>query len=554
MCRFRDKMIERQKSNQRIKEEKMKKRFSVNLHFIAILCLAVAINLTVLTPGFADTKLRVMSSGDLKILDPIFTTNSVTISHGYLIYDTLFAMNSKWEPKPQMVDTYTISPDGLKYTFTLRKGMKWHDGTPVTAKDAVASLNRWCRKGVDARAMKERLASIVPKDEITFELNFKEKFGPVLMTLANPVIPGFIMREKDALTSHTEQIKETIGSGPFVFAKDEWIPGSKIVYKKFSGYVPRNEPASGYAGGKVAKVDRVEVLVIPDSNTAAQALVAGEIDIIEKVPYDLQSMLKKAGGVELQITNQLGFLGHLRFNTLHPPFNNAKARQALLMAVDQNEFMTAAVGDYPEYKKVCWAIFGCGSAFETEIGAEPYINGNMETARRLMKEAGYDGRKIVILDPTIWPQAHAQSIMTAQALRKIGAKVDLQAMDWNTLTQRRLKKDAPGSGSPGWDLFFTTWPTITMSSPITNVPLDCSCNKAWYGWPCDEKMQQLRDDYFKATTFEEQKKVTEALQKRFYEFVPYINTGQVVEVNAWRSNIKNVIPFMQMVFWNIEKH
>ncbi len=525
------------------------------LRFTALLTMFVFCGLAALgaSPANAGKTIKFRLAGDLKILDPIITTSAYTIGHGYLVYDTLFAMNSKFEPQPQMVDTWSVSDDGLRYTFTLRKGMKWHDGTAVTARDAVASLKRWGQKGSDAKAMMGQVQSIEAKNDLTFEMVFKEKFGPVLLTLANPVIPGFIMREKDAMTSPNEPVKEIIGSGPFIFAKDEWMPGRKIVYHKFKEYVPRKEPADGYAGGKIAKVDTVETVIIPDTNTAVQALIAGEIDVMESVPTDLVPLLKASGSVEVRVTNPLGFLGHLRINSVNPPFNNPKARQALLMSIDQDAFNTAVVGNHPEYKKTCWAVFGCDSLFETEVGAEPFINGSTEKAKQLMKEAGYDGRKIVILDPTDWDQGHAYALLAGQALRGIGVQVDVQAMDWSTLSERRSSKKLPGPGSPGWDIFPTSWPTITMSNPITNQPLETSCDKAWYGWPCDKEIERLRGEFVKSATIEEQKEVTRALQKRFYEIVPYVNAGQYVEANAWRSELKGMIPFMQPVYWNVDK-
>ena len=504
----------------------------------------------------AESTVRYVITGDLKILDPIYTTSAITIGHGYLVYDTLFAMDGNFEPKPQMVESWEVSADGMKYSFTLREGLKWHDGTSVTARDVVASLERWSQKGTDAKLMMNRAESLVAKDDRTFELTFKEKFGPVLLTLANPVIPGFIMREQDAKTPPDQQVAEVVGSGPYVFAKDEWVPGSKIVYTRFADYVPRNEPANGYAGGKVPKIERVEWLVIPDANTAVQALIAGEVDIMEWVPTDLVPLLRDSGDVEVKVTNPLGVLGHLRLNTLHPPFNTPEGRQALLMLVDQDAYNTAAVGTDPALKKTCYAIFGCGSLFETEVGAEPFMNASEDKARALLEKAGYDGRPIIILDPTDWDEGHSYALLTGQALRKAGAKVEVQAMDWSTLSQRRTSKEMPGEGSPGWDIFPTNWPTITMSNPITNTPLVAACaddEATWYGWPCDQKIEALRAEFVASETTEDQKRIASELQKRFYEYVPYVNTGQYLTINAWRKELKGVVPFMQIVFWNMSK-
>ena len=508
-----------------------------------------------LAPGaFAQTTMKLVPQADLKLMDPIATTAAISQNHGLMIYDTLFALDSKMQPKPQMVDKYTTSPDGLKWTFTLRSGLKWHDGTPVTAKDVVASLNRWGKHtSRGGYPMFQRTASLVAKDDMTVEWNFKEKFGPVLQMLSDPSLPVFIMREKDAMTDPFQQITETTGSGPFMFVKEEWVPGSKVVYKKNPNYVPRSEPSDGFAGGKVAKLDRVEWIYIPDTNTAVQALLAGEVDAIEQPPYDLLPALKKDKNITVRVLDPLGKMGHIRPNHLHPPFNNLKARQALQLLIDQKEFLAAMVGN-PEYEKVCYAIFMCGSPLASDKYGEEFRKANVEKAKQLFKEAGYKGEKLVIMQPTDQQLIGTISLVIAQKLTEAGINVDLQATDWSTVISRRTKQDAPGAGSPGWNIFTTWWTGIPMSNPITNAPLSTTCDKKnWFGWPCDEEMEKLRTAYVAAGSVAEQKAAAEALQKRYYEFLPYINTGQFLAPVAYRNTLKGVPDALLLVAWNIEK-
>jgi peptide/nickel transport system substrate-binding protein len=501
----------------------------------------------------AESVLRLIPQADLKNLDPIWTTAAITQNHGFMIYDTLFGLDGKMQPKPQMVDTWTTSPDGMKWSFTLRKGMKWHDGTPVTAKDVVASLNRWSKRAVDGEAIMSRAESLVAKDDLTFELTFKEAFGPVLQVLANPALPPFIMREKDAQTDPFEQVKEQIGSGPFVFAKDEWEPGHKVVYRKFKDYLPRSEPADGFAGGKVVKVDKVEWIYIPDSAVATQALLSGEMDAFEQPTYDLLPLLKKDKNITVKVLDPLGKMGHIRPNFLYPPFNNVKAREALTLLVDQKQFLAAMVGN-PDYEKECYAIFMCGSPLATDVGAAPYEKANIEKAKQLFKEAGYNGEPVVVMNPSDQPVISTIALVIADQLHKAGVNVDVQTMDWSTETSRRAKKDKPGQGSPGWNIFTTWWTGIPMSNPITSFPLVTSCDqKNWFGWPCDEAIEKLRKDFIAAPTPEAQKKVAEAIQKRFYEFFPYVNTGQFTAPVAWRNTLVGVPNALLFVAWNIEK-
>ena len=276
---------------------------------LAAMCLAlVTTGLVAGAPSAsAETVLRVVMHSDLKIIDPIWTTAYIVRNHGYLVYDTLFAMDAKGEIRPQMVDKYDVSADRLTYTMTLRDGLLWHDGKPVTAEDCVASIRRWAAKdsmGQKRMTFVKELQVVNPK---TFKILLTEPTGLVLGALGKPSsnVP-FMMPKRVAETDPNTQISDTTGSGPFIFKKDEWKPGDKAVYMKFGKYKPRQEPRSGLAGGKVVKVDRVEWKAIPDHQTAMNALLAGEIDMIESLPHDLQPVLRKDANVKLVAINPLG--------------------------------------------------------------------------------------------------------------------------------------------------------------------------------------------------------------------------------------------------------
>jgi peptide/nickel transport system substrate-binding protein len=195
--------------------------------------------------------LRFIAEADLKVLDPIWNTAYITRNHGYLVYDTLFGTDENSQIKPQMVDQTTVSPDGMKYTFTLRDGLKWHDGQPVVSEDCVESLKRWGKKDRFGQLLMAHTGKIAPIDKKTFTLELAERFGPVLDALGKPSsnVP-FMMPARIATTSPEEQIKEVVGSGPFKLARDEWRPGVEVVYLRNADYVPREEAPSGSTGGK----------------------------------------------------------------------------------------------------------------------------------------------------------------------------------------------------------------------------------------------------------------------------------------------------------------
>ena len=244
--------------------------------------IAAAAGLAMLAaPALGQTTLRLVAHSDLKILDPIWTTAYITRNHGYMIYDTLFAMDAKLEIQPQMVDNYEVTADKLTWTFTLRDGLKWHDGTAGHRRGLrrlAQALGRARRAGPAADELRRRdEGRSTPRPS---RIVLKEPFGLVLEALGKPVVDvPFIMPKRVAETDPNKQIDDYTGSGPFIFKKDEWKPGEKVVYVKNPDYKPRAEPPSRLAGGKVAKVDRVEWIAIPDPQTAVNALLAGEIDM-----------------------------------------------------------------------------------------------------------------------------------------------------------------------------------------------------------------------------------------------------------------------------------
>jgi len=518
---------------------------------VAVPILLLLAGLALTAPARAESTLRIVPHADLKNIDPVWTTAYITRNHGYMIYDTLFAMDERLKPQPQMVESWNVSADKLTYTFKLRPGLKWHDGAPVRAQDCVASIRRWgARDGLGQKLM-EFTKALDAVDARTFRLTLKEPYGLVIQSLGkiSSNVP-FMMPERVANTDPFTQIKENIGSGPFKFVDKEWVPGNKVVYVKNKDYVPRDEPPSFASGGKRVYVDRVEWLYIPDAQTAQAALSAGEVDYYEVPPVDLLPLMERDDRLTVKVVDPLGVQGWLRPNHLHPPFNNVKARQALLWMVKQEDYLRAIIGD-PRFWKACAAYFVCGTEFATDVGAEALKAQDLEKARQLMKESGYKGEPIVLMDPTDIPMLHGASLVTAQMLRKIGVNVQVQAMDWSTLTSRRAEKKPPAEG--GWNLFHTWWTGADVVSPVANIGVASNCDKAWFGWPCNEGIEKLRDRIARAAELPQQQALTAELQKAAYDFVPYVSIGQWQLPAAYRNSLSGVIVSPVPFFWNIKK-
>ncbi|HEX5814549.1 MAG TPA: ABC transporter substrate-binding protein [Methylomirabilota bacterium] len=492
--------------------------------------------------------LRFVPHADLKIVDPIWTTAYITRNHGYMIFDTLFALDADLKLRPQMVDKWTVSRDAMKYSFTLRDGLKFHDGQPVTAEDCVASIKRWGARDAVGRLMMAAVGKMAPVDRKTFTIDLEQPFGLVLDALGKPsASPSFIMPARLAATDPNEQIKEVVGSGPFKFAKDEWQPGNRVVYLRNADYVPRTEAPSGAAGAKRPLVDRVEWRYIPDAATAGAALEAGEVDYWENVPLDFAPRLEKNPDLRVFVTDPRGSQGILRPNHLHPPFNNKAARQALLYAVDQQKYLQAVIGN-AKYFRTCPSLFMCGGLpYETAVGAP---KPDLARAKALLKESGYDGRPIVVLDPADSPYAHGPALVTAQLLRSLGANADLQAMDWSTMVSRRAKKEPPAQG--GWNIFHTWSTSFDTMTPAVSSVLGGAGDKAWFGWPTSEPIEKLRAQFTREADPAKRKALADEVQKIAYDEVLYVPWGQFVIPGAFRKNVRGVLEFGATLLWNIQ--
>ncbi len=501
-------------------------------------------------PALAQTTLRAVMHSDLKILDPIWTTAYIVRNHGYMIYDVLLAQDEKGEIKPQMVEKYEALADGKGYTFTLRDGLLWHDGQPVTSEDCIASIKRWAAKDSLGQKMMTFVDSIAVVDAKTFTIKLKEPTGLVLLGLSKPSsnVP-FMMPKRVAETDPNKQIEDFTGSGPFVFLKDEWKPGDKTVYAKFDKYKPRSEPVSGMAGGKVVKVDRVEWRAISDAQQAVNALSKGEIDFVEQPSHDLLGTLKKDSNISVIISPPLKGQYVFRPNHIHKPFDNPKIRQALWYAFNQEDFLMATIGD-ADYIKECKALFICGTPFASTKGMDGLLTSNAKKAQELLKEAGYDGTPVVLIHSTDLKVLTNLAPVAKSLMEKAGFKVDMQSMDWQSVVARRAKKDPPNAG--GWNAFLTAWVAADVMNPVSTAYLNSSCDKALFGWPCDAELEKLRDDFARETDPAKQKAIAEAVQLRAIETTPEIPVGEYVQPVAMRKNVKGFIIAPVPVFWNIE--
>ncbi len=515
---------------------------------------AVALGLIFSSVNAQDKVLRVVPHSNLAILDPIWTTAYMSRNHGYMIYDTLFGTDEKNQIKPQMVEEWSSSPDRRLWTFKLRKGLEFHDGKPVTGEDVIASLARWGKRdsmGVALFTFVDRMDSPSPD---SFRIFLREACGFLLEALGKPSsnVP-FIMPKRVAETDAFKQLEDYTGSGPYIFKRDEFKPGDKAVYLKNPKYLPRKEPASGTAGGKQVHVDRVEWnLALRDVQAQANALVKGEVDVIEAIAFDQYATLSKEQGVKV-IKPAVGQQYMCRFNHLHPPFDKAAVRRAALASFDQRPFLQAQVG-VKELYNTCASIFTCGTPYASDAGSEIQSKSSMRKAQELLKASGYNGVPVVLMKPTDLDAIGKLPDVAAQLMRQAGFKVDLQAMDWQTLVSRRAKKDPPSAG--GWNMFCTAWVAPDIWSPINNAALDARGEKSgWFGWPEDAKLQELRAQFMRETDAAKKKKLAEAIQAEAFQDATHAPLGEYQAPVAMRANISGLnTSGLAHIYWNVKKN
>ncbi len=497
--------------------------------------------------------LRFVPQANLTILDPIQTTAGVTLDHGYALFDTLYGTGLDFQPTPQMADGHEMSADGLTWLIRLRPGLRFHDGEPVLARDCAASLARWSKRDTFGQTLGAAVDAWEEADDRTVRIRLKRPFPRLLQALAfiGP-IPAFIMPERLARTDPYKAVTEMVGSGPFRFVADEFVSGSRVVYARFDGYVPRQEPAVLNAGGKIAHFDRIEWQVIPDSATAASALQSGEVDWWEFADADLVSMLAKKRSVTVAPYDPLGFMAFLRFNSHVPPFNSPALKRAVLAAVDQAQYMPLVTGGDDTAWHTAFSMFPTGLPFVREIGATTMgTPKDMDKLRRAVSESGYAGETVVILSPSDLPSISPYGEVTADLLRQLGMKVDLQVMDWGSVVQRRISRESVEKG--GWSIFHTTWKSASIANPALNTNVRGQGEKGWFGWFDSPEIEAQTAQWLDATNDAEQQRIFNLIQQTAFKQVPVVPLGQFVQKTAYRADIQGILPGPSAFLWNVRR-
>ncbi|HEY0202568.1 MAG TPA: ABC transporter substrate-binding protein [Acetobacteraceae bacterium] len=484
------------------------------------------------------TTLRFVPYADLALLDPAVSA-FVTRNHVLMVFDTLFGVDEAGTAQPQMLAGYTTEPDGLTWTLTLRDGLRFHDGSPVLARDAVASIRRWWVSDAFGQALAAATDDLSAPDDRTIRFRLRRRFHLLPDALAHPTnTMCAIMPERLAATPASSRLNEMVGSGPFRYLSAERVPGARNVYARFDGYAPREGTPSFTAGPRIVHFDRVEWLTTPDPATQVAALRAGEVDWVEQPLMDLVPSLKASRALRVEVVETRGLIGFLRFNQLFPPFDNPAIRRAVLRAVNQREFMEAVVGDNAPFDNHC-GLFTTGTPLANDAGMEALSGAHATDAlRRELEAAGYKGERIIYLEPTDVPRINAIAEVGANMLRHLGMNVDVIATDWGTTVQRSVSRKPPDQG--GWHMFAAFSGGWDMSSPGCHQLMRGNGENAYNGWPTLPKLEALRDEWLQAEDKTAQLALARRMQEQAMQDVPYLPLGSYYQPVAYKADLTGV--------------
>lgn len=493
--------------------------------------------------------MRFVPQANLTALDPIWTTATVTGNHGYYVFDTLYSTDAAGVPKPQMAEGHEILEGGREWRIRLRPGLRFHDGEPVRAADGIASLKRWATRDPFGQLLAAVVEEWRAADDRTLAIRLKRPFPLLLAAIGKAENAAFIMPERLAATEATRAVTEMVGSGPYRFVASEFVTGSRVVYEKFDGYVPRQEAPDFATGAKIAHFPRIEWIVMPDPATAAAALVRGEIDWWERPLADLQPVLARAPDVRREIVDTVGRMALMRFNCLQAPFDDVRLRRAVRASVIQENYMRAAQGDDASTWGPTRSLWPPGTPYHADEA--DLMPGDIARARAMLREAGYRDAKVVIINPTDFPDIGPLGQVTADALGRAGMNVDLRESDWGSVVQRRVSREPVDKG--GWSLFHTTGGAALYGSPATSTLVRGQGEAGWFGWWKSDRAEALTQDWLDAPDEPGQRRAAAELGRLALDEASTVPLGQFTIRTAFRSSLTGILPGSSPYPWSVRR-
>jgi peptide/nickel transport system substrate-binding protein len=504
-----------------------------------VLPLLVALTLAGAVPVAAQTPrkggvLRVGMIGEPPTLDAHATTATITREIGINIFEGLYALDARHQPVPLLAEGQEVQDGGKRYLIHLRRDVKFHNGKTLTSADVVASLKRWGAMASTGKALFKTIEAVEAKGPNAVEIRLKEPSGSLLTGLAH-VDNAAMIYPKEVIDAAGEgQLKEFVGTGPFRFVEHK--PDRHIKLARFDGYAARAEAPSGLAGKRVAWLDEILFMPVPDYATRQAGIVTGEYNYIQQVKPDQYERIKASPGVEPVVVKPYGWVT-IVLNTKQGLMTDKRIRQAMQAALDVEPMMLAGLG-HKDFYRLDPGIFFLEQAFHSKASAALYNQHDKEKAKRLLKEAGYAGQPIRWIVTTEYEHHYKPSVVAKSQLEEVGFKVDLQVSDWATVVQRRNKAEL-------WDAFTTAF--IFQPEPTVAAQILCD----WPGWWCNAEKDQLVLALAREPDAKKRAATIDRIQTMFYADAARIKIGDYFRLDARRKDVQGYDSGPFMHFWNV---
>ena len=470
-------------------------------------------------------------------IDPHMSTAFSTMDFAAQIFEPLVTLDADYEPALVLAESLDVSEDGRLYTFTLREGITFHNGQPLTAADAVASMERWKNTSILARANFSE-AEFREVDERTLELELAEAAPLALSVLGNPMQFAGIMPKEIIQSAPSQGVTEFIGTGPFKV--EEWQSDQEMHLARFEDYIPVDAPANGLAGHKEPKIDSIIMEIVTDDSTRLSGLLTGQYDIAIRLPHDNANQLMANEDIDIH-AEEYAFLGFF-FNKKAGPFADRKTRQAANAAIDKNQVLYAAFGNEEFYTLEHSLASPSQVLWYNDAGEEHYNQVDADLARELLEASSYDGEELTFLVTRAYPLHFYAAIVVQQQLQEIGMNVELAEYDWATLLEHRADPEA-------WDMFaseFTFEPT-----PINAIYLHSENDYA--GWTDSPEIDRLVERIRVTESHDEAFELFKDLQQEVMEYLPYVRYGNYKPLHGMRSDIDGFTVSNNIILWNVSK-
>ena len=473
----------------------------------------------------------VATIGEPPTLDPMVSTADLVGTITQHVFETLYTFDKSWKVTPLLADALpTISADGKQYTIALRAGVKFHDGSDLTAEDAVASLKRWMKLASRGKQAAGFIESVEAAGPSSLKITLKQPYAPLMSLLAFNNSAAIIISAK----KQDEPMKEFIGTGPYMLKERKADQYIQLV--RFAGYKPREGAGDGYGGARRPLLDEVRFVPVPDANTRVESAVSGQYSYVDSIPVESFDRLKGAASQPV-VLKPFGYPVFV-FNTAEGSAKDLGVRKAIRTALSMEDMLAAAFGS-KEFYALDGNIYPPGYVWNTDAGvAGNYNVGDADKAKAAAKAAGYKGEPVRILTSRQYEFHYKMAQVAAEYLKLAGFTVDLQVVDWATLTQRRTDKAL-------WEIYITHSPFLPEPALIGSLS---TSSPGWWDTPA----RKTAVDAFTSEADPAKRAALWAnVQKTIYDEVPFIKIGDFNALSAKSAKLDGVVPAPWPYFWNV---